>query len=115
MRAAALLVLLALGPRPARAQRVETFVAVSVTAGAAALDLAATMSCRSCVEVGAAQLVGGPRQPVLLVLGNVVTVAGVGYLTHELRRDHKPLWWLPALLVTTAYVYSWRHNLGAQR
>lgn len=112
---------LLLAVSPAAAQQVRPLpiavAAAAMTAGAA-LDLHSTLACPECVEVGPlAQLVGGPRRPLGLILLDAATIGAVTALTVELRRSNvataRRWWWVPAAITTAAFVYSWRHNVGA--
>ena len=83
---------------------------------AATMDLRSTFACEGCIERNpVSAMLHDPEHPEWLYAGNYVLVGGVTAWTAHLRRRRSPLWWVPAALVTTAYVYSWRHNLGVIR
>jgi hypothetical protein len=78
---------------------------------AATLDLRSTFACEGCVERNpVSAMLYDPKHQGWLYAGNYALVGGVTAWTASLRRRRSPLWWVPATLVTTAYLYSWQHN-----
>lgn len=80
---------------------------------AATLDLNSTFACVGCVERNPlAAMWHDPEEPAWLYAANYALVGGVTIWTASLRRRKSRFWWVPSAIVTAAYVYSWRHNLG---
>ena len=83
---------------------------------AASLDLHSTFACEGCIERNPlSAMLHDPKHQGWLYAGNYALVGGVTLWTASLRRKRSPLWWVPATLVTGAYIFSWQHNLGVIR
>src|SRR4029079_6574721 len=84
-----------------------TVAAGAAMTTAATLDLRSTFACEGCVERNpVSALLYDPRHQGCWYAVNYALVGGVTAWTGSLRRRHSPLWWVPATLVTSAYIYS---------
>lgn len=121
MKARSILVALAVAflARSASAQlRGPDFVAASAMTVGISLDLYSTVRCADyCREVGPAfRMFGTPQRPFGLIVANVATVAAITWAGSELRahKATRKFWWVPALAMLTASVYSYHHNMGVK-
>lgn len=108
-----LLILSLTATRAMMAQSRGDVAAFGAMAIGASLDLQSTFACSSCREAGVvSQLTCGWKRTGCLVLLNAVEVTGVTLLGSELRRHTatRKVWWVPAAVMTVAYLYSWQHN-----